>query len=381
MRAALILPALLFAAPSAAQERPEWAGVWEGRVGSYPVRLCIDAYGGPARGAYYYLSRLDPIAITEEDGEGGWIEKTPEGEYSALWEFVEQTGRELRGTWRQGRRSLPFNLAPLTWTAGEYSGPCSSDAFLGPRIAGGEVLEEPTELDGWRYTAQSYRPPPHFAEEVDLKSFTFSPERPGDARILAELAQGLPTGEHLATYLQCMGDNISVHGTDGDYWTSSKPVFASGNWLTTMESYDMYCGGAHPSHGFYHRTFDRMSGEELDPARWFNESAVEYQAVSGGEEGYFKILPPLAELIIARGPSDAEPTDGPAEREFFLEECRDALSTWSWRFGLSRAGLLAVPVVPHAYGPCRATFTVPWEELDPFLNDEGQAGLARLRRD
>ena len=87
---------------------------------------------------------------------------------------------------------------------------------------------------------------------------------------------------------------------------------------------------------------------------------------------------PLIDLIVASGPSDGEPTDGPAEREFFVEECRDVLNTWSWRFGLSRAGLLAVPVVPHAYAPCSAIFTVPWNEVDPFLNAEGQAKVARL---
>src|SRR5690606_17804914 len=162
MRVALIAGVLLLANSAAAQEKPEWAGVWEGRVGTYPVRLRIDADGGPARGAYGYLSSLEPIALTEEDSEGGWIEKSPDGEPSALWEFREQTGNELRGTWRQGQRSLPFDLAPLAWIAGEYSGPCSSDAFLAPRIAGGDVLGTPAELDGWRYTAQSYQPPAHF---------------------------------------------------------------------------------------------------------------------------------------------------------------------------------------------------------------------------
>lgn len=377
MRAALVAGALLLANSAAAQEKPEWAGVWEGRVGTYPVRLCIDADGGPARGAYYYLSSLEPIAITEEDGEGGWIEKSPDGGPSALWEFREQTGKELRGTWRQGQRRLPFDLAPLAWIAGEYSGPCSSDAFLTPRIAGGDVLGTPAELDGWRYTAQSYQPPAHFSEELGLESFTFSPERPGDARILAELEKGLPTGSYDATYLQCMGDNIAFHGTDGDYRTSSKPVFVSADWLTTLESYDMYCGGAHPSHGFYHRTFDRRSGEEVELASWFTEAGAEYQPGEGGE-GYFNILPPLIDLIVANGPSDGEPTDGPAERDFFVKECREVLNTWSWRFGLSRAGLLAVPVVPHAYAPCSATFTVPWNELDPFLNAEGKARVARL---
>ena len=93
-RACIVLGLLFMtlSMPAAAQESPAWAGVWEGRVGTYPVRLCIDSHGGPARGAYYYLSRLEPIPITEEDGEGGWIERMPEGEPSALWEFIEQNG-------------------------------------------------------------------------------------------------------------------------------------------------------------------------------------------------------------------------------------------------------------------------------------------------
>src|SRR5690606_16075013 len=60
-------------------------------------------------------------------------------------------------------------------------------------------------------------------EDVDLESFTFTPEQPGDARILTELAKGLPTGDYRDTYLQCMGDTIAVHGTDGKYWTRSHP--------------------------------------------------------------------------------------------------------------------------------------------------------------
>src|SRR5687768_12550730 len=114
-----LLPALtvLAAAPLSAQETPLWVGVWEGRIGVYPVNLCIDAWGeGPARGSYYYLSQLEPIALTEQDGEGGWIEIAPGGDAGALWEFAEQTGERLRGTWRQGRNSLPFELEPVPWT-------------------------------------------------------------------------------------------------------------------------------------------------------------------------------------------------------------------------------------------------------------------------
>jgi hypothetical protein len=371
------LPALL-AAPAAAQETPAWIGVWEGRIGTYPVRLCIDVWGDqPARGAYYYLSQLEPIALNEEDGEGGWIERAPDGEQQAMWSFAEQGGERLRGTWRQGGRSLPFDLKPMAWNSAAEAGPCGSEAFLEPRIAGGEMLSEPAELDGWRYTALTYRPPVHFAEELFLESFSFAPERPGDATILVALAKELPGGGHSGPYLQCMGDNIGFNGSDGYYSTFSKPLLVSPAWLTMLESYDVYCGGAHPSHGFFHRTFDRQSGEAVELARWLDETAIEHRTSEGDGEGYDLVRPALRDLILARGPSDGEPLEG--EDESYDAECREAAREQEfWTFGLSREGMLFVPSLPHVIAACQATYTVPWSELTPLLSETGRAGLARL---
>ena len=369
----------LLATPAAAQDAPAWAGAWEGRVGTFPVRLCIDSWGDqPARGAYYYLSQLEPIALSEEDGEGGWIERSPDGGQQALWEVAQQDGERLRGTWRKGRRSLPFDLAPTVWTSTDEGGPCSSDAFLGPRGAGGEVLSAPAELAGWRYTALAYRPPAHFAEEVFLESFAFPPERPGDAAILAALAEEMPAAGGAAKYLRCMGDSIAVNGRDGDYSNVAKPFLVAAAWLATLESYDVYCGGAHPSHGYFHRTFDRQSGEEVQLARWLGDTAVEHKTYEGDEEGYDLVRPALRELILARGPTDGEPPEGADES--YDAECRDvARDQEFWTFGLSRDGMLFVPSLPHVAAACQATYTVPWSELKPFLNETGRAGLARLR--
>ena len=61
-------------------------------------------------------------------------------------------------------------------------------------------------------------------------------------------------------------------------------------------------------------------------------------------------------------------------------ECRDvARDQEFWTFGLSRDGMLFVPSLPHVAAACQATYTVPWSELKPFLNETGRAGLARLR--
>lgn len=379
MRRVLAAALAMLAVPAAAQDAPEWVGVWEGRVGTYPVRLCIDQWGQqPARGAYYYLSRLEPIALSEEDGEGGWIERAEDGEPQALWQFVEQTVERLRGTWRQGRRSLPFDLKPVAWTSIDEGGSCGSDAFLAPRVAGGQLLSAPAELDGWRYTAQSYRPPAHFAEELFLESFTFPPEQPGDAAILAALAKELPGEGRSAPYLQCMGDSIAVNGRDGYYSNVAKPLLVSHDWLVTLESYDVYCGGAHPSHGYSHHTFDRQSGEEAELARWLGETAIEHRTYEGDEEGYDLVRPALRELILTRGVSDSEPVEG--EDESYEAECREvAREQEFWTFGLSREGMLFVPSLPHVVAACQATYTVRWGELEPFLSETGRAGLTRLR--
>jgi hypothetical protein len=345
------------------------------------VRLCIDSWGDqPARGAYYYLSQLEPIALSEEDGEGGWIERAPDGEQQALWEFAEQTGERLRGTWRQGRRSLPFELTPAAWTSPDEDGPCGSDSFLAPRVAGGEVLSAPAELEGWRYTALTYRAPAHFAEELFLESFAFPPERPGDAAILAALAKEMPGRNRPAPYLQCMGDSIAVNGRDGYYSNIAKPVLVTPAWLGTIESYDVYCGGAHPSHGYFDRTFDRQSGEEVQLARWLGETAIEHKSYEADDQGYDLVRPALRELILTKGIADDEPLT--AEDESYEAECRDAARDQEfWTFGLSREGMLFVPSLPHVAAACQATYTVPWAEVEPFLNDAGRAGLARLRGD
>ena len=34
----------VLATPAAAQEAPAWVGLWEGRVGTDPVKLCIDRF-------------------------------------------------------------------------------------------------------------------------------------------------------------------------------------------------------------------------------------------------------------------------------------------------------------------------------------------------
>ncbi len=353
----------LLAAPAAAQEAPVWVGVWEGRVGTYPVRLCIDTWGDqPARGAYYYLSQLEPIALSEEDGEGGWIERAPDGEQQALWEFAQQDGERLRGTWRQGRRRLPFDLRPLAWISADDGEPCGSEAFLGPRIAGGQVMSEPAELKGWRYTVQTYRPPAHFAEDVALESFSFEPDQPGDVAINQALSAivPMPAGTLEDEWLQCLAYAIAAGGRDGYYGQSVKPTMAIAPFLTVEVNRGDYCGGAHPNHDTFHRTYDRTTGEEMNIDAWFG---------SPDANGGVVTAPELRAMAMAKWPSDED-----------LEECREyAAEVDYWRLELARDGIVFTPDFPHALTACEEAALLTWSELTPFLDAEGRAGVARLR--
>ena len=62
----MVTPLLALAA-AAASNPSELPGVWEGTVGNLPVRACFGARIGDS-GAYYYLSRLRPIPLDEEEG-------------------------------------------------------------------------------------------------------------------------------------------------------------------------------------------------------------------------------------------------------------------------------------------------------------------------
>lgn len=356
----LLLAVLVLAAPAQAQDAPEWVGVWEGRVGNAPVRACLDGYAdSPGRGAYYYLSRLEPMALNEEDGEGGWIERAPGSETEALWEFAELSAARMRGTWRQGARSLAFDLRPVKWTEGEWGGPCSSDAFLGPRAGKAGATPEQAELAGWRYTRLTWNPPAHLAGDVAIETFAFAPEQPGDEAILAALPVRLPAGTFADDYLQCLGGAISSLGYDGMFDEALHPTLVSEAFLVVEQESGTFCGGAHPNYYTVSRTYDRLTGEEVDLFDWIGEARID------GEDS---TLPDsLRALVLARWPGD-------------VEECREyAAEAEYWSLGLGADGLAFRPDFPHALTPCEEAVTVEWDALAPFLDADGRAGLARLR--
>ena len=353
---------LLLALPASAQEaEPAWVGVWKGRVGTFPVQVCLNRWGDdiPGRGSYYYLSRLEPISLSDA-GDGMWIERAPGSDAEAEW-FIEQvTGEAMRGMWRQGRRTLRFELEPVSWEETEFEeGPCASHAFIEPLIQGGEVHSADAEFEGLRYVRSFYRPPAHLADNVTIETFTFDADTIADAAINSELSSRLPAGWD-SEWLQCLAGSLAATGQEGSFEQSVKPTLVSRAFLAVEEISSTYCGGAHPDYYTLPRTFDRKTGKEVDLFGWLGEDRID------GEDS--TIDNRLRALILARRPRDDE------------NDCTDLLAESDyWSIGLAREGLVFTPDLPHAATACEEPVVVEWKALTPFLDREGRAGLARLR--
>jgi hypothetical protein len=334
--------------------------VWQGKVGNAAVRVCLNSWEGePGSGSYYYMSHLEPIALSQEEGK--WIERAPGADAEAQWDFATLTATRAEGTWRQGARRVPFSLTPLKWDEdADMDGPCGSRAFHEPRLVAGEVHYANAVFEGLRYVKTSYKPPAHFKDDVSIETFTYDAEGEGDATINATLSAHLPAGNWDDEYFGCIEANIAATGTDGEWEESFAPSLVSRAFLGVEETSATYCGGAHPNYYTMPHTYDRRSGQEVDLFDWIGPAR--------GKDGDSSIPEALRKLVMARWPKDSE------------AECREAAAESDfWSIALKHTGLAFSPDFPHVLTACEEPVTVEWAALAPFLDAEGKAGLARLR--
>lgn len=346
----LVLALALLAAPAAAQQdkQPAWYGVWKGKIGKYPVVACLAHDESWRVGAYYYLANLVPIALSGSEQPGHWPEEDAGEENGSSWDSVTVDGNRLRGTWTNGKRSLKISLKRQDWTpAVEFAGPCSSEAFLGPRSGGGRVEQSPANFEGQHYLKRTYIAPPQF-EDVDIESFALVPAQPGDRAINAILAKDLPGKSFRSEMMQCMGWALDANGTDGFYALTSSPSLISRRWLGTTDAHETYCGGAHPSSWISFRAFDRETGKAVDPLDWLNRQAIEHRTYQGDPEGSVDaVRPELRTVILAHWPSDDDQDESEEAKEFEAT-CKDAIEQQEfWSIGLAREGMLFDPQLPH----------------------------------
>jgi hypothetical protein len=359
--AALALPASALSAP--AQAAPAWHGVWQGTIGTLPVRACLQERSETyTNGSYYYLSRLQPIPLAHED-DGGWGEENGSGRWT-----VTSAGSRLTGMWRGGGKTLPIALNRVALAAGDED-PCGSQAYIAPRLRPVKVITRPARRDGFAYTELVYDVGPSFPE-IGISSFSYSPTRPGDVAINAALRLDPAKPGREADYLDCMKLALASGGRDGDFQFSQAPDLVTPEFLSVAVNTGGFCGGAHPDETLWHRVFDRANGRPVDLARWLTTRAV----VPGEGErnsSIRQITPALRALALKHFPfGRGEDAD-----------CREAVSGEDyWEIALTRRGLALTPSLPHVVQACEDAAIVPFAELSAFLSPEGQTGIARLAR-
>lgn len=331
--------------------------------------VCLDraGYGNAGSGSYYYLRHLEPIALHSETVPGPWREREEGAAWGEAtgpqWTIDRIDAENLSGTWQDAGKALPIRLERLALRNPDSWRTCDDASYSAPRAKPPEFERAAANLGDFAYTTVTYRPPAHFAGAVSISGFTFTPNRPGDARIVTTLAERLPEGTVEDDFFQCLSAAVAVSGQDGDFQEELRPHFVSRDFLDVAVSMGDYCGGAYPNAGSWHRTFDRNTGKEIALANWFTQ-----QAFAPTEWGSTAMTDAMRALAVKHWPEGGDP------------ECADAaLEQGYWRMGLSADGLLVSPSFPHVAAACEEWLTVPWSQLRPYLSDKGKAQLARLR--
>lgn len=362
--------ALFTAAP--ADPPPVWQGVWQGTIGTLPVRACLARRGESYTvGSYYYLSRLRTIRLEQQGGSRDWAEGyvTSNGPPAPRWRFDAIGAEALAGSWNGGGRTLPFRLTRVPGVVGE-DGPCGSLLFNGPRLRPLRVTSARATSDRVGYTKLTFDPGSAFVE-IGLETFALDGAGPATRRINARLRKPFPAQSARGDWYECVAGGLAAHGADGDYDgdydQTIAPVLITPRWVAATESVGYDCGGAHPDSAVTSLTFDRSTGAEIDLHDWLGPTAIERQRLSGIDRPVVTIRPALRRAILAQ----AQALD---------PECRAAsLDAAFWDIGLARTGLRFTPSLAHVEQACEEEKLVPWRVLAPWLSAAGKAGVASLR--
>ncbi len=359
-----MLLALAVACPTAATAEapaPVWQGVWEGTIGTLPVRACLKGSdSGFQVGAYYYLSRKRPIQLTRGD-DGRWTERET-GEITGTWSIAPDA-RGLSGQWQDGKRRLPIALKPVPWQS-EYDNPCESDAFTAPRITQAKMTSQAARLKDFDYTRTTWDVGASF-DNVDLVSFAYPASQPGDAAINAALRIDPARREDPLDWRGCVQQALGSLGLDGDYSYVLEPSLANQAVLVATRQQAGFCGGAHPFAFHDWLIWDRATGEPIDLETWLNDTAVEERSDDGAS--LVQLTPTMRQFALAQATSADE-------------ECRDVVARADyWTLGLSDKGLLFSPSLPHVAQACVDDAEVPFAKLARFLSPAGKAAVAKLR--
>jgi hypothetical protein len=350
-----LLSALAVAAASAPPTGPEAAppavqGVWQGAIGTSPVRACLmqDQWG--TAGAYYYRSHGKLIALTREADTGPLEELDRKNGKGGSWTIDAVGAQGLTGRWTRSGRILPIRLTRISGVpAGET--PCMSMAFNGPRLAGIGIVARRAATDGIAYTRLILDRRGRFERDVKVESFRL--EGGGDAvrRINARLHA--PFDGNPPAWFECIRGRLETHGYEGNIDDVTRPTLITPRWLSAVRENDSYCGGPHPNEERTALTFDRTTGREVDLYTWLGGKALR------PAEFRSEFRPEFRTFILARSrPKEARCGRVVREAEF-------------WGVALARTALVFRPGLLRPDEGCAENIAIPFARLRRYLSAEG----------
>lgn len=341
-----------------------WGGVWQGTVGTLPVRACLTRrYDGAGAGLYFYSSRLQLIALEQQGSSKAWREGAGSAKASPrpTWQFAAVARGVLTGTWIDGIRQLPFRLTRL---ASESDEPCGSLAFNTPRLKPLTVTRTRATLDGVAYTRLFFDPGRALRDDVKLETFALKGVDLETSRINVRLFEPFAKKPADNRWWDCIAGGLASPGMGGNYEQTITPTLISPRWLAATMATGYYCGGAHPDGETISLVFDRATGAAVDLNGWLNAAALEPRPDI--DKSSFALKPALRRLAMAQ------------DREMEADCRAPVAEAQFWDIGLTRAGLAFTPGLPHVLAPCANAMIVPWTALAPYLGRAGRAGRASL---
>jgi hypothetical protein len=363
--AALILGILL---PSAAMAQPASTGgpdgIWEGTIGTLPIRACFVQRDGSAFGAYYYLSHFQLVALQREEGASGGYSEGAGDPGAALWRNVEVRAGNLTARWTSGSRTLPVRLHRVAGGGGE-EGACASVAFHQPRLAGIRTVTARATAEGVAYTKLTLDTRDHFGIEVE--TFALDGDSAAVRRINATLGESLAGNP--PHWLECITGSLDNSGFEGEASESLTPAMISRRWLSVASSGEWSCGGAHPDSSSTYRLFDLTSGAEVELLDWFLPAAVKRETFEGSAEVSKTLEPAFRTFILTDWHPDAD-----------AAECDEVVRSQDfWNVGLTREGFVFSPSLPHVVQACGDNFFVDFDRIQPWLTPQAAEQVRALR--
>lgn len=366
VRIAALILGILFSSAAMAQPATTGGpdGIWEGTIGTLPIRACFVTREFGSFGAYYYLSHLQLVALQREEGAAGGFSEGAGDPGAARWRNVQARGGNLTASWSSGRRTLPVRLHRVAGGDDE-NGACASVAFHQPRLAGVRTVSARATAEGTAYTKRTLDTRGRF--EIGVETFALD----GDSAAVRRINTAL--GESLAGnpphWLECITGSLDQSGNEGEAHESLAPAMISRRWLSVAAQGDWSCGGAHPDASSSYRLFDLESGAEVELLDWFIATAVKRETFAGSAEVARTLEPDFRTFILTGWHAEAD-----------AAECGEVVSSQDfWNVGLTRDGFVFSPSLPHVVQACSENVVVDFDRIQPWLTPQAVEQVRALR--